>query len=82
MALINTETHRNKNEYVSEETQCSARQLVGKGWNTYLLFAFSHMFIFIYNLAMGLSGRNMQRVVNRTRFYHKLHLCLTVFSFS
>jgi len=82
MALINTETHRSKNENVSEETQRSARQLVGKGWNTYLSFAFSHIFIFIFNLAMGLSGLNMQRVINRTRFYNKLHLCLTVFSFS
>jgi len=48
MVLINTETHTSNNEYVSEETQRSARQLVGKGWNTYLfLVAFYRIFIFI-----------------------------------
>jgi hypothetical protein len=48
LVLINTEMHRSRNEYVSEETKRSARQLVGKGWNTYLLlFAFFHIFVFI-----------------------------------
>ena len=33
---------------MSEETLRSARHLVDKGWNTYLLvFAFFHIFIFI-----------------------------------
>jgi len=31
IVLIITETRRRKNEHVSEETQCSTRQMVNKG---------------------------------------------------